>query len=74
MATFSGTLAGRTPGTEDPGGLQSVGLQKVSHSRTAKHSTADEPHVMLFGRRVAWSDFEVSVWQPWEGNRLEVDS
>ena len=28
MATHSGTLAWRIPWTEDPGGLQSVGLQK----------------------------------------------
>ena len=31
MATHSGTLAGRIPWTEEPGGLQSMGLQRVRH-------------------------------------------
>ena len=29
MATYSSILAWRTPGTEEPGGLQSVGSQRV---------------------------------------------
>ena len=32
MATHSGILAWRIPWTEEPGGLQSVGLQRVVHS------------------------------------------
>ena len=31
MATYSGILAWRIPWTEEPGGLQSMGLQKVRH-------------------------------------------
>ena len=31
MATHSGILAWRTPWTEEPGGVQSRGLQKVGH-------------------------------------------
>ena len=31
MATHSSTLAWRIPWMEDPGGLQSVGLQRVGH-------------------------------------------
>ena len=31
MATYSSTLAWRIPWTEEPGGLQSVGLQRVRH-------------------------------------------
>ena len=31
MATHSGILAWRIPRTEEPGGLQSVGLQRVGH-------------------------------------------
>ena len=31
MATHSGTLAWRIPGTEEPGGLQSMGSQRVGH-------------------------------------------
>ena len=31
MATYSSTLAWRTPWAEEPGGLQSMGLQRVGH-------------------------------------------
>ena len=31
MATHSSTLAWRIPGTEEPGGLPSMGLHKVGH-------------------------------------------
>ena len=31
MATHSSTLAGRIPWTEEPGKLQSMGLQRVAH-------------------------------------------
>ena len=31
MATHSSTLAGRIPGTEEPGGLQSMGSHRVGH-------------------------------------------
>ena len=32
MATHSGILASRIPMTEEPGGLQSIGLQRVRHN------------------------------------------
>ena len=32
MATHSGILAWRIPWTEEPGGLQSMGLQRVGHN------------------------------------------
>ena len=32
MATHSSTLAWKIPWTEEPGGLQSMGLQRVGHS------------------------------------------
>ena len=32
MATHASVLAWRIPWTEGPGGLQSVGLQRVGHS------------------------------------------
>ena len=39
MATYSSILAWRIPLTEEPGGLQSMGLQKVGHAEvTAQHS------------------------------------
>ena len=31
MATHSSTLAWRIPWTEEPGGLQNIGLQRVGH-------------------------------------------
>ena len=33
MATHSSILAWRIPWTEEPGGLQSTGLQRVGHNR-----------------------------------------
>ena len=32
MTTHSSILAWRIPGTEEPGGLQSIGLQRVQHN------------------------------------------
>ena len=40
MVTHSSTLAQKTPWTEDPGGLQSKGLQRVGHSLATEHSKA----------------------------------
>ena len=42
MATLSSILAWRIPWTEKPGGLQSMGLQRVRHSLAAEHTTAYE--------------------------------
>ena len=39
MTTHSRILAWRIPWTEEPGGLQSMGLQRVGHDRATKHST-----------------------------------
>ena len=41
MATHSSTLAGRIPWTEEPGGLQSMGLQRVEHDWTTQHAHKD---------------------------------
>ena len=40
MATHSSILAWRIPRTEEPGGLQSMGSQRVGHDRANKHSVA----------------------------------
>ena len=37
MATHSSILAWRIPWTEEPGGLQYMGSQRVGHDRAAKH-------------------------------------
>ena len=39
MATYSSVLAWRIPGTEEPGGLQSLGSQRVGHDST-KHDAS----------------------------------
>ena len=38
MATYSSILAWRIPGTEEPGGLQSMGLQRVEHNLVTEHA------------------------------------
>ena len=40
MATHSSVLAWRIPWTEEPGGLQSMGLQRVVQDWVTKHSRA----------------------------------
>ena len=42
MATHSSILAWRIPWTEEPGGLQSMGLQRVGHDLATK-----PPHVAI---------------------------
>ena len=37
MATHSSILAWRVPWTEEPGGLQSMGSQRVGHNRARAH-------------------------------------
>ena len=39
MDTRSSILAWRIPWTEDPGGLQSMGLQRVGHNWATEHTT-----------------------------------
>ena len=38
MATHSSILAWNIPWTEEPGGLGSMGLQRVGHDRATKHT------------------------------------
>ena len=38
MGTHSSILAWRIPGTEEPGGLQSMGIQRVRHDRACMHA------------------------------------
>ena len=41
MATHSSILAGIIPWTEEPGGLQSMGLQTAGHHLVAEHEHED---------------------------------
>ena len=38
MATYSSILAWEIPWTEEPGGLQSMGLQKVGYDQLTEHT------------------------------------
>ena len=38
MATHASVLAWRIPWTEEPGGLQSAGSQRVKHDQVTKHT------------------------------------
>ena len=37
MAMYSTILAWKTPWTEEPGGLQSIGLQRIEHNLVTEH-------------------------------------
>ena len=51
MATHSSTLAWRTPWTEEPGGLQSMGSQRVRHTQTTNTFTiAKAPSSLCLAR------------------------
>ena len=49
-ATHSSILAWRIPWTEEPGGLQSMGWQRVGHDWVTKHSTCFSVHGILPAR------------------------
>ena len=38
MATHSSVLAWRSPGTEEPGGLQSIGVQRLDRTEATWHA------------------------------------
>ena len=45
MATHSGILAQKIPWTEEPGGLQSMGLQRVRHEWETNINTLKKDHM-----------------------------
>ena len=45
MAAHSSTLAWEIPWTQDPGGLQSTGSQRVGHNRVTSLSLSSKEHV-----------------------------
>ena len=53
MATHSSILAWRIPWTEEPGGLQFLGLQRVRHSERLTHTLEDskrrKPGMLVHG-------------------------
>ena len=78
MATHSSILAWRIPWTEEPGGLQSTGLQRVGHDwpQSSKHPNARTFFSVLspepfsfpcepFGRRKSWNQ-GCGNWEPFQ--------
>ena len=49
LATLSSILAWRIPWTEEPGGLQSMGSQRVGHTEQLTH-TRTHTHTHMFSR------------------------
>ena len=47
MVTHSSILAWRIPWTEEPGGLQSMGLHTVGHARETEHACARQARPLL---------------------------
>ena len=47
VATHSSILAWRTAWTEEPGGLQSTGSQRVGHNKVSEHNTLSTVLVLL---------------------------
>ena len=59
MATHSSILAWRIPYTEEPGGLQSMGSQRIGHDRVAKQSTI----YLCTESEVTYSEsLDISAW------------
>ena len=47
MATFSSILAWKTPWTEEPEGLQSMGLQRVRHNQATNNNSTHDLRVCI---------------------------
>ena len=53
MATHSSILAWKIPGTEKPGGVQSMGLQRIGPDPATKHTTLNQ-FLSWWKRRLEW--------------------
>ena len=56
MVTHSSILIWEIPQTEEPGGLQSMGLQRVRHDLVTKHNTVQQTNTVKMNR-VPWNTF-----------------
>ena len=54
MATHSSVLAWRIPRPEEPGGLQSMGSQRVGHDWATKQTHTCSVKLLCLGRGVLW--------------------
>ena len=57
MATHSHTLAWKIPWTEEPGGLQSMGLQRAGHNRATSLS------FFLYGYTTFYLSVQIDIWE-----------
>ena len=60
MATHSSILAWRTPRSEEPGGLQSLGSQRIGHDWMAKH-TLTHTHSTFITNSLVTKQLKISV-------------
>ena len=56
MAAHSSMLAWKIPWSEEPGGLQSMGLQRAGHDWVTKHSPHNNPVYYLHSSWVCYAD------------------
>jgi len=64
MATHSSILAWRIPWTEESGGLQSIGSQRIGHDRATEHTlTLSSPSLSVI-RVVSSSYLRLSIFLP----------
>ena len=61
MASHSSILAWKIPWTEEPGGLQSMGLQKVGHDCTSPHKLGGDGGELSWGYRPGNERFTAGV-------------
>ena len=63
MATDSGVLAWRIPGTGEPGGLPSMGSHKVRHYRSDLAAAAERNPEMRAGLYPSWEkEMATHLW------------
>ena len=63
MATHSSILPWRIPWTEEPGGLQSMGSQRVRHDWATKHSTSYAPTKFYKEKRDGDGHSLAHIWE-----------
>ena len=59
MATHSSILAWKIPWTDEPGGLQSMGLQRVKHDLVTEQQ---QLAVSRGNRDLFLNEYKVSIW------------
>ena len=68
MATHSTTLAWRIPWTEEPGGLWSMGSQRIGHDLVTKQLQQAQPHHLKKKYRLGGEKKIIVCWSVWESS------